>query len=321
MRVRRGVWQSATLGLALTGCLSGGAQAAGLAQEAAGVPQAIWQDPPHRQDHPAGMEAFAVRSHGGTLNAIIYTAAGAGPHPTVLLLHGFPGNEQNLDLAQAIRRAGWNVVTFHYRGSWGSTGAFSFMNCTQDVSTILAWLRRPPESVANAIDGARIAIVGHSVGGMLAGYAAAHDGKLIGTAMISAADVPWRLDRPLGDRAKVLAERSKSLDQAMGASAGMTSLAGTTPRRLASEMLDHASELNFVRHAEAIGRKPLLLVTSDDGFTPGSDALANAIIAAGGAAPKQIHIATDHAYSDARIALTTTVLMWLESLPGAKSTQ
>ncbi|MDO8912512.1 MAG: hypothetical protein Q8N10_08825 [Phenylobacterium sp.] len=32
------------------------------------------------------------------------------------------GNEKNLDLAQAVRRAGWNAVTFNYRGSWGSPG-------------------------------------------------------------------------------------------------------------------------------------------------------------------------------------------------------
>ena len=35
----------------------------------------------------------------------------------MILFHGLPGNEQNLDLAQAIRRANWNVLTLHYRGS------------------------------------------------------------------------------------------------------------------------------------------------------------------------------------------------------------
>ena len=33
---------------------------------------------------------------------------GLGPHPVVIMLHGFPGNEKNLDLAQSIRRAGWD---------------------------------------------------------------------------------------------------------------------------------------------------------------------------------------------------------------------
>lgn len=49
-------------------------------------------------------------SHGNRLNGIVYLANGAGPHPTVVLLHGFPGNEKNLDLAQALRRDGFNVL-------------------------------------------------------------------------------------------------------------------------------------------------------------------------------------------------------------------
>jgi hypothetical protein len=28
-----------------------------------------------------------------------------------------PGNEQNLDLARVFQRAGWTVITFHYRGT------------------------------------------------------------------------------------------------------------------------------------------------------------------------------------------------------------
>ena len=52
-------------------------------------------------------------------------ASGTQPHPTVILLHGFPGYEQNIDLAQSLRRDGWNVLAMHYRGAWGSQGTFS----------------------------------------------------------------------------------------------------------------------------------------------------------------------------------------------------
>lgn len=61
----------------------------------------------------------------GKLLATLYTAGGEGPHPTILLLHGIPGSEQNLDLAQAFRRSGFHVMTFHYSGSWGSSGNYS----------------------------------------------------------------------------------------------------------------------------------------------------------------------------------------------------
>jgi poly(3-hydroxybutyrate) depolymerase len=93
---------------------------------AAPVPVAVVADPPADRAAPAHMIAFQLPSEGAMLNAVIYVAAGKGPHPTLLLLHGFPGNEQNLDLAQAARRAGWNVLTLHYRGSWGSPGPFPF---------------------------------------------------------------------------------------------------------------------------------------------------------------------------------------------------
>jgi predicted alpha/beta-fold hydrolase len=57
-----------------------------------------------------------VPSHGVAINGLACLPAGAGPHPVFILLHGLPGNEKNLDLAQAVRRAGWIAVTFNYRG-------------------------------------------------------------------------------------------------------------------------------------------------------------------------------------------------------------
>src|ERR1700737_1036299 len=51
-----------------------------------------------RQGFSAAVEAPDIHSHGARVNAVFYLASGAGPPPVVLLLHGFPGNEQNMDL-------------------------------------------------------------------------------------------------------------------------------------------------------------------------------------------------------------------------------
>jgi len=107
------------------------------------LPAALSTDPPVDKEYPAKMDSFQIPSHGAALNAIAYLAAGAGPHPVVIVLHGFPGNEKNLDLAQAIRRAGWNAVFFDYRGSWGSPGAFTFGNSLEDTAAAIAYLRDP----------------------------------------------------------------------------------------------------------------------------------------------------------------------------------
>jgi dipeptidyl aminopeptidase/acylaminoacyl peptidase len=97
--------------------------------------------PPAERSNAASMESFEIPSHGASLNAFRYIAAGAGPHPVAVLLHGLPGNERNLDLAQDVRRAGWNVLYMDYRGSWGSQGDFSFSHSVEDVVAAITYLR------------------------------------------------------------------------------------------------------------------------------------------------------------------------------------
>src|SRR5215203_345721 len=58
----------------------------------------ITMDPPVRDTvNPASMVELAFQSAGQRLNGLMYVASGPGPHPTVILLHGNPGNERNLD--------------------------------------------------------------------------------------------------------------------------------------------------------------------------------------------------------------------------------
>ena len=153
------------------------------------VPAAIFTDPAHDAKHPARMEVLHIPSGGGMLNGVAYLAAGAGPHPTLLIMHGLPGNEKNLDLAQAVRRAGWNAVTFNYRGSWGSPGHYSFAGNLVDGAAVLAYLRDPKHAAKLDVDTSCIALAGHSTGGWVAAMTAEHDPKLMGTALISAANM------------------------------------------------------------------------------------------------------------------------------------
>src|SRR4051812_24543858 len=156
------------------------------------VPSAISTDPPHDKQHPARMEVVHIPTGVVQINGVAYLAAGAGPHPTFVLLHGLPGNEKNLDLAQAVRRAGWNVVTFNYRGSWGSPGTFSFQSNLEDAKAVLAYLRDPANAKALQVDTGKLVIGGHSMGGWVTALTAAQDSGLAGAVMISAADMGGR---------------------------------------------------------------------------------------------------------------------------------
>jgi hypothetical protein len=116
-------------------------------------------------DSPAGFIELQLPSAGSLLQGFMYKANGSKPHPTLILLHGYPGNERNLDLAQAVRAHGWNVIYFNYRGSWGSQGEFSFRHCVEDVKNIVAYCKQ--NAVKMQIDPQQIALFGHSMGGFV----------------------------------------------------------------------------------------------------------------------------------------------------------
>jgi hypothetical protein len=59
----------------------------------------------------------------------------------------------------------------------------------------------------------------------------------------------------------------------------------------------------------------LLVITSNDGLAPQADALVKAVRAKGNASVTTVHYATDHSYSDKRIALEGSIVKWLERLP------
>jgi pimeloyl-ACP methyl ester carboxylesterase len=99
------------------------------------------------------------------LAGIIYKANGLQKHPTLILLHGYPGNERNLDLAQVVRGRGWNVIYFNYRGAWGSEGKFSFTNCVEDVVNVVSFCKKYQDSLK--IDATNIVLFGHSMGGWI----------------------------------------------------------------------------------------------------------------------------------------------------------
>ncbi len=269
-------------------------------------PAAVVSDPPPDKAFPASMEAVAIPSHGSTMHGVLYLAGGAAPHPTLLLMHGFPGNEQNLDLAQAVRRAGWNVLTFHYRGSWGSEGAFSFGHALEDAEAAIAFLREAANAKRYRIDPARIVVAGHSMGGLMAAHAGAHDQAILAVALISA----WNL----GGEMAALKSSSDRDEELKGFADSMESLAGCTPESLIAEAMAHRSDWNFVTYAPALASRPLLLITSDDGNGPDTQALAAAVHQAGSKTVTEVHFPTDHSYSDHRMALQAAFVLWLATL-------
>jgi len=58
------------------------------------VPTSIFTDPPADAAHPAGMVVLHIPSHGVLINGLVYTPAGAGPHPTIVICTACRGTKR-----------------------------------------------------------------------------------------------------------------------------------------------------------------------------------------------------------------------------------
>ena len=89
---------------------------------------------------------------------------------------------------------------------------------------------------------------------------------------------------------------------------------GATASDLFAEAERHAKEWDYVQWADALRTRPLLLVEADDQNHADMEALASALRQKGSVRLEQKAVATDHSFSDHRIALQTIVIDWLQQL-------
>jgi len=302
-RVRRSVSLTIFAAVAvLLGCEAASAQATSAAVRRTPTPAPASGAP--------SMDAIAILSHGARLNGLIYRAAGEGAHPVALFLHGFPGNEKNLDLAQAVRRAGWDAVYFDYRGSWGSGGAFSLANSLDDVSSVLAWIRAPANASRYRLDASRIAIVGHSFGGWLALLGARREPPQVCVAAMAAWNVGWTA-RHLDDSGL----RDDEVSEFRDATDPLGGPLRTTSDALLKELTSAAAAWDYLSDAGSLKGRALLLVAATRD-TPDEDPAMHARLErgvrdAGGTLVKSMTLEDDHVFSASRLRLAELLVEWL----------
>ena len=118
-------------------------------------------------------------NNGLKLDAKLYVTDKTTKVPSVILLHGFPGNQSSpLGLAERLNAAGFNILVFNYQGSFASEGNFSFENCIDNVSVALAFLLNAEHQTKYNIDTSKIVVCGYSFGGTIAIESAMYNDKI-----------------------------------------------------------------------------------------------------------------------------------------------
>ncbi|MEM6581942.1 MAG: alpha/beta fold hydrolase [Pseudomonadota bacterium] len=261
-------------------------------------------------EYKAAIAEITIPSQGSRMPGLIYVAAGAGPHPTLILLHGFPGNERNLDLAQAARRNGFNVVFFNYRGAWGAEGSYSLLQLADDVQAVLTFLRQPANAKQYRIDVNHLSLLGHSLGGYTALAAGAQDDSVVCVGAIAPANLGvWKdafmakdatSDR-LSDYADSLFMLSDFDQEVMRAELNTASMEDLDTRRFGEDLQD---------------KSVFMIVGDQDPVTPAAtmfDPVIQAYQQVPGLELEHHVISGDHSFSWSRLELIGLVLDWLEN--------
>ena len=256
--------------------------------------------------HRPDMHGILIPGKRGRLLSVLYTAAGEGVHPTVLLLHGIPGCERNFDLAQSLRRAGFHVMTFHYSGSWGSDGSYSLANDLEDTNTVLDFVLQDRKY---GFDKQHIYAVGHSLGGFVCGQLSAHRHEIEGAVLLMPCDI---------GRLPLIAQEDpaswQTIQEVLEDSAQW--LSGTSGEALLREALDRSADFRLESAAEALAQKPVLCIGGTlDIYTPPvlhCEPLAHAVQEAGGMSIQTVSYPTDHFFADYRLTVAETVTTFLK---------
>ncbi len=246
----------------------------------------------------ASTSAVTFDSQGVTLAGLLHLPAGPGPHPVVVLLQGFPGNERSLDLAQALRTSGYVTLVFHYRGAWGMGGTWSWSHALADAATVTRAVRDEPFATAHRLDPSRVALFGHSFGGFAALMTAAELPEVRAVVSVSAFD--------LGTVARSLTHDGRA-DLVEAWDGELLPLRGTSGEALVTEMEAAGERWSLAGLGDRLADRPVMLIgTSLDDVTP-AEVHHRPLVESWSGWVEHHEWATDHALSDHRVPLIETV--------------
>lgn len=190
---------------------------------------------------------FPNAGAGITLAGTLTLPAGAGPFPAVVLLTGSGAQDRDETIfdhkpfavwADALTRRGVAVLRYDDRGVGGSGGGGldeTSQDFATDAAAAVAWLRTRPE-----IDPARIGLMGHSEGGMIAPLVVQQGTAAAFVVMIAG---------PAVTGGELIAEQAHRIGAASGASAEQLAAADAVQRRLMSIIAQNAGDQEAARTA------------------------------------------------------------------------
>ncbi len=261
--------------------------------------QDFYSDLPTDTLFPASSRELSIKVDTFTIYGLLYLAQGKGPHPTVIFLNGFPGFERNLDIAQVLRRKGWNSVSFNYSGSWGSEGHFSYKNCIQNIDAILKDLKRDKAyDLEGRIDSNNFVLIGNSFGGGVAmNYLKSKKGPISKVILLSSFNIGGFANH---------VEKTQQIEAYKNFLSQKKQIKFDGVASYVADVLDNRMEYNYELHCKEYLEKSILIIDENDKHKDFVECLQSENVQV------EYHVlGKNHSFSSDRIKLTKLIFNWL----------
>ena len=240
-------------------------------------------------DYPATSEEITITIGNDSIAAFGMFAEGKEKKETVILLHGLPGNERSLDLAQELRRNGKNVIYFNYRGSWGSQGKFLYSHCIEDVKEVMDFFDEPKNSTKYRIKSKSYILFGHSMGGGIALLVGAKDSRISKIGTFS--------PNPVGNAPKELLDWVYNYTKTLF-------MLDINPNEFYNEIITNSELYDPLTYKNELSQKDILILDENNRNREWIKQIDNI---------EYILIKTDHSFSDKRLELISKVKEWINN--------
>jgi len=260
-----------------------------------------------------GPFSIDLRNNGNKLDAKFYSANIVVSQPTLILLHGFPGNADSpYGLAERLSKSGINILVFNYEGSFNSEGTFSWENCMMDIGAAISFIRQEKNIHQFSIDTSKIIVCGCSQGAALALSAAVHNTEIRNIIAVAGGnDLSIYLQKMNRDPV------FRSAFEKRVATSGRPNIKGDSAyiHDYFSQIMPNYEYFDLIKNAEKLKNKEILFITGwFDTTVPMEEFIIPAYRNLKTLYPKSVSIKaleTDHYFTNARDELANSIIEWV----------
>jgi len=263
---------------------------------------------------------ITIDRNGVLLKGRFYISEGTGKFPTVILLQGFPGNEQDvLGIGSKLSEVGINALTFNYSGTHQSQGQFNFENTQKDINAGFEFIHKSANIRKHKIDTVHIFLGGYSYGGGMALTYAANHPEIKAVFSIAGNDHGVFMEEynRNPEMQKIIDKMFNDLKVPTG---HVRFAKGGTPKEIAEmKIIELNPSFYLLKSAPILAQKDILLIGGWDDHKVSIDyiilPLYRALINEKAKNVKIAAVQDNHSFRNSREELAQTIIEWIKTAP------